>query len=375
MAWLTKISLKNRSIVALATVAIVLIGAFAVTSLKQELFPSLDFPTISVVTSYPGAAPTAVEDDVTASLEQSIEGVEDLEKISSYSNEGLSIIQVEYAYGTNIDDARQELSENVSGVRGELPQDADPRVEAADISALPVTQLAVTSDRDSEAELAEKLEERVIPDLEEIEGVGSAEVTGVRDAIVDVTLDPEQLREAGLSASQVSGALQANNVTLPAGTYSEDGETFPVQVGNELTSIEDIENLVVGYRGQGDAAASVASVPAGVPSGADTGASATGVSAAGSAPAAAPVAAAPVEGEPVRLGDVATVEDALAPSSTLTRTNGEPSLGLVSPSRRKETPSPSPMQWRTGSLASRTTSAVESKSGRSSIRRRLSSVP
>jgi HAE1 family hydrophobic/amphiphilic exporter-1 len=332
MAWLTKISLKNRSIVALATVAIVLIGAFAVTSLKQELLPSLDFPTISVVTSYPGAAPTAVEDDVTAPLEGSIEGVEDLETVTSYSNEGLSIIQVEYAFGTDIDDAQQELSESVSGVQGELPQDVDPQVEAADFSAFPVIQLAVTSDRDSEAELAEKLEERVIPELEELEGVGSAEVTGVRDATVDVTLDPERLREAGLSASLISGALQANNVTLPAGTYSEGGETFPIQVGNELASVRDIEDLVVGYRNQADAAASVASAPAGVPSGADTGASATGVSAAGSAPAsapaAAPVAAAPAEGEPVRLGDVATVEDALAPSSTLTRTNGEPSLGV-----------------------------------------------
>ena len=258
MAWLTKISLKNRSIVALATVAIVLVGAFAVTSLKQELFPSLEFPTISVVTPYPGAAPTAVEDDVTAPLEGSIEGVEGLETVTSYSNEGLSIIQVEYAYGTNIDDARQELSESLSGVQGELPQDVDPQVEALDISALPVIQLAVTSDTDSEAELAERLEERVIPELEEIEGVGGAEVTGVRDAIIDVTLDPERLQEAGLSASQVSGSLQANNVTLPAGTYSEDGETFPIQVGNDLASIEDIENLVVGYYGQGGAAAASA---------------------------------------------------------------------------------------------------------------------
>lgn len=321
MAWLTKISLKNRSVVALLTVAIVFVGAFSVTSLKQELLPSLDFPTISVVTSYPGAAPTAVQDDVTAPLEGSIEGVEGLETTTSYSNEGLSIIQVEYAYGTDIDDARQELSESISGVQGELPPDVDPLVEAADISALPVTQLAVTSDRDSEAELAEKLEERVIPELEEIEGVGGAEVTGVRDAVVDVTLDPEQLREAGLSAPQVSGALQANNVTLPAGMYSENGETFPIQVGNELTSVRDIENLVVGYRSQ---TAAAASAPAVDPSGAVTGASA-----AASATAAAPVAA-PVEGPPesVSLGDVATVEDALAPSSTLTRTNGEPSLGV-----------------------------------------------
>ena len=326
MAWLTKISLKNRSIVALLTVAIVFIGAFSITSLKQELLPSLEFPTISVIAPYPGAAPTAVEEDVTAPLERSIEGAENLETITSYSNGGLSIIQVEYAFGTDIDDARQELSESISGVQGELPTDVDPRVEAVDLSALPVTQLAVTSDTDSEAQLAEKLEERVLPELEEIEGVASAEVTGTRDAIVDVTLDPELLREAGLGASQVSGALQANNVTLPAGTYSEEGQTFPIQVGNELTSVGDISNLVVGYRDQVSAAASSASAsaaPAGDPSGAGTGASA-----AASASAAAPVAAAPVEGKPVRLGDVATVEDALAPTSTLTRTNGEPSLGI-----------------------------------------------
>ena len=98
MSFLARLSLKNRSLIALATIAILLIGVFVIPTLKQELFPSLDFPAVSVVTLDAGASPTIVEHDVTNPLEQNIQGIAGIQQLTSYSNQGVSIIVVEFNF-------------------------------------------------------------------------------------------------------------------------------------------------------------------------------------------------------------------------------------------------------------------------------------
>ncbi|MGH2481162.1 MAG: efflux RND transporter permease subunit, partial [Ktedonobacteraceae bacterium] len=102
MSFLSRFSLANRSLVALATIAILLFGAIIIPSLKQELFPSLEFPTVTVSTIYPGASPSIVEQDVTNPLEQSIQGMSGIQSMTSYSNQSTSIIIVSYNFGTDI---------------------------------------------------------------------------------------------------------------------------------------------------------------------------------------------------------------------------------------------------------------------------------
>src|SRR5215470_15291636 len=98
MSFLSRMSLANRGLIALATIAILIIGALVIPSLKQDLYPSLEFPAVTVSSSYPGASPSIVEQDVTNPLEQSIQGLQNIQQMTSYSNSGSSVIIVEYNY-------------------------------------------------------------------------------------------------------------------------------------------------------------------------------------------------------------------------------------------------------------------------------------
>ncbi len=245
MSFLARLSLRNRSLIALATIAILLIGAYVIPSLKQELFPSLDFPAISVVTVDAGASPTIVEHDVTNPLEQSIQGIAGIQQLTSYSNEGVSIIVVQYNFGTDINQAQQTLSQHLNQVQASLPSGLTPQVQTFSVNSLPVIQLAATSSEDP-VTLAAQVKQDVVPVLQGIDGVASANVTGVQQQIVAVTLDLKKVQAAGLTVSQIEGVLQANNIILPAGQITSNGQTLPIQVGNTFNSIDDLKNLVVG---------------------------------------------------------------------------------------------------------------------------------
>src|SRR5215469_9087686 len=121
MSFLSRISLANRSLVALATIAILIIGGLVIPSLEQELYPSLEFPAVTVVTVYPGASPSIVEQDVTNPLEQSIQGTQNIQTMTSYSNQSTSIIVVEYNFGTDINQASQQISQQINRVQSTLP--------------------------------------------------------------------------------------------------------------------------------------------------------------------------------------------------------------------------------------------------------------
>jgi HAE1 family hydrophobic/amphiphilic exporter-1 len=301
MSFLARLSLRNRSLIGLATIAILLIGAFVIPTLKEELFPSLDFPAVSVVTVDPGASPTIVEHDITDPLEQSIQGIADIQQETSYSNQGVSIIVVEYNFGTDINQASQTLTQDLNQAQASLPAGITPEVQTFSVNSLPVIQLAVTSSADP-VTLAAQVKQTVVPALQSINGVASASVTGAEQQIVTVTLDLAKVQADGLSVSQIEGVLQANNLTVPAGQITSNGQTLPIQVGNTFTSLDALKNLEVGV-----------SVPP-----TSTG---TVPGSASPLPTARPT--------PITLGEVATVEQTLAPSTSITRTNGQPSIGIA----------------------------------------------
>ncbi len=313
MSLLSRMSLANRSLVALATIAILLFGAFIIPSLKQELFPSLEFPAVTVVTVYPGASPAIVEQDVTNPLEQSIQGMPNIQSMTSYSNQGTSIIVVSYNFGTDIDTVSQKLSQQIAHVQS-LPSGAQtPQVQTFNINSLPVIQLAVTSNED-QAQLAADLKAKVIPALSGINGVAQVNVTGVRNQIITITPDIQEMLADGISPASLlgpQGALATNNVTLPAGQVTNNGQTFAVSVGSQFKSLDDLKNLVVGMKSNCPAA----NIP---PTSGQK----------GGPPKGAPAPTCSTPPTPVHLSDVATVKQDLAPSTSLTRTNGHPSLGI-----------------------------------------------
>lgn len=282
MSLLARFSLANRGLVVLIAVVTTVFGAFAVPSLKQQLLPSLEFPAAFIVASYPGAGPEAVESQVTEPIENSLQGTTGLEKITSTSREGSATIQVEYEFGTDVDDAVNQLQAALNQADVQLPEGVDPQVVAGGTDDLPAVVLAASGGEDQRV-LGERLRDMVVPELAAIEGVRTVDVTGTRDEVVVITPNPTKLTAAGIRPSAFGGALRANGVTVPAGAVVDGQQTLPVQVGTPLTTLDELRGIILTV-----------------------------------APAA-----------PVRLGDVATVEEGLSPATAITRTNGQDSLGIA----------------------------------------------
>lgn len=321
MSRLARLSLANRSLIALATVVLVTFGLVATTSLRQELIPSLELPVAVVAAPYPGASPDVVEKEVTEPLETAVKGTDGVKTVTSTSRSGMSSVQVEFDYGTDTKAAVQDIQQSIGQVR-DLPDDVDPTVQAGSTDDLPVVMLAVSGNGDQH-KLADRLDTTVVPELSEIDGVSDVQVTGVRDQRVEIKPHTKKLARAGLSPTAVASALQANGIVTPGGDLEQDGRTLSIDSGRSFQSLDDVKNLYISASATGGASAGP-SPQTGSPQ--DDGAAAqSGAAAQPGDPTAGRHGAAP---KPVKLGSVADVKLVDAPATSLTRTNGKPTLGV-----------------------------------------------
>ncbi|MGW7416261.1 efflux RND transporter permease subunit [Streptomyces sp. NPDC054863] len=289
MSWLSRFSLAQRALIGLISIVAIVFGAVAIPQLKQQLLPTIELPMVSVIAPYQGAAPDVVEKQVVEPLENALKAVDGIESVTSTASEGSAVIMAQFDYG---DDGTKQLvadvQQAVNRSRAQLPKDVDPQVVAGSTDDLPTVTLAVTANQDQQA-LADRLDRSVVPVLQNIDGVSQVTVAGVQELQVAVTPNDAELAAAGLNAMTLGQALQQAGATVPAGAFAEDGKSRTVQVGGNLTSLKQIEDLRV--------------------SGQPT-----------------PGQSAPPR--PVRLGDVATVKEQPAAATSLTRTNGKPSLSV-----------------------------------------------
>ncbi|SCF10377.1 efflux RND transporter permease subunit [Micromonospora mirobrigensis] len=316
MSLLARSSLANRGLVALIAVVTAAFGAFAVPSLKQQLLPSLELPAAFVVAVQPGASPEVVEAQVTEPIENSLQGVPGLEKITSTSREGSATVVVQYTFGTDVDDVVNKMQAALGRIAGQLPAGVEPQVLAGSTDDLPAVVLAASGDGDEQA-LAERLRRSVLPELEAIEGVRSVALTGARDPIVVVRPDPAKLAANRIEPTAIAELLRSNGVAIPAGTVTDGSRSLPVQVGGPIRSAEELRGLVLKV-----VTPPARPAPPRPPA----------VKPVAGKPAVKPVAAPPARRAPARavtLGSVATVTEELAPATAITRTNGRPSLGLA----------------------------------------------
>ena len=313
MSWLTKISLRNRSIVGLAVLVVLLLGAFAIPALKQELIPDLTFPYLTVLTVDQGSSPSDVERDITTPLEQAIKTSSGVKEYDSFSNDGMSIITVQYEFGTDMKAKESEVQQAVSGVQPMLPATAlAPEIATLNFGSMPVVQLAVSSSLPPE-QLATLLGTRVVPRLQSIEGVQAVTLSGVQQMQLAIRLKPEQIAALSVTPAQITTAITQANVTTGAGTVTSGSIVYPITVSAKAETEKALEDLVLPSAATAAAAADP-SAATGASAGATTGA------AAGTSGGAAAT--------PVRLGDVAAVKIAPAPLTAITRTNGKATVGI-----------------------------------------------
>lgn len=248
MHLLSVFSLRNRALIALLTIVVAVFGAVALTNLKQELFPSLSLPQITIITPYQGASPQVVENDVSTPIENAVQGVEGLDSTKSTSKSGQSVVTASFQYGTNLTTAEQKVQLAVDRLQSQLPSGVTPQVVAFSLSDLPVIQLAVTSDLDP-ATLASRLQGSTVGKLEQLDGVRAADVLGDRGQRITITPDAAKLAADGLTTQAINTALQQNGVLLASGAITQGDKTLDVQAGQSITSTDQLAALpLVGAR-------------------------------------------------------------------------------------------------------------------------------
>ncbi len=225
---------------------IAIVAFFTLGNMQIDLMPDMDMPVAMVMTSYNNAGPESVEKSVTEILESGLISVSNLKEMTSESSEGSSLIKLEFNYGTNIDTAINDIRDKLDMVKGNLPDDADsPQIFKFDSSAMPVMTLALNGNRSAD-ELRTLADDEVSDRLEQTAGIAQATVRGGRESIVRIELSQNRLDAYDLTLSSVVSTLASQNIEVGGGSVYEGTRKYMVRTTGEFSSIEEINDTVVG---------------------------------------------------------------------------------------------------------------------------------
>lgn len=219
---------------------------FTLSNVQIDLMPNMDSPVAMIMTTYNNAGPESVEKSVTDTLESGLVSVSNLKKMTSTSSEGMSLIKMEFNYGTDMDVAVNDIRDKLDMVKGNLPDDAEtPQIFKFDSSAMPIMTLAVNGNRSAE-ELRKIADDEISDRLEQTAGIAQAKVSGGRENIVRVELDQNRLDAYGLTLSSIVSTLAKQNIEVGGGSVTEGTRKYMVRTTGEFSSLDEINNTVVG---------------------------------------------------------------------------------------------------------------------------------
>jgi HAE1 family hydrophobic/amphiphilic exporter-1 len=264
------------------SLSLIVFGALGYLRLGVDRYPEMDFPNVTVTAYLEGASPEVMEQDVTDVLEESLNTISGVRTLRSTTTQGLSIVSVQFELDRDIDLAAQDVRDKVALARGDLPPDLEPPVvDKMNFADFPIMWIPLTTER-APVEASEFVRRQIKPRLETAQGVAGVQLFGRLDRNIRIWLDGEALRARGLAAIDVLAALQREHVEVPGGDVESRVVKYSVKTEAEFESVEALRELVVAW--QGDA--------------------------------------------PVRLRDVARVEDGAEDPSHYARYDGRPAVGV-----------------------------------------------
>ncbi len=248
--FLSDLSIKQPVLATMLSVSLVTLGLYSYKRLSVDLFPDVEIPVLTVQTVYPGASPETVEREVTKRIEESLNTISGVRHIQSTTTEGLSAVVVEFFLGTNIHTAQQDAQAKINAIRADFPKDMEePILQRIDFNATPIVSVAVES-KTADIKTLSSIAEKVIQKrLENVPGVGQVTLVGLARREVQIFVDPEKLRSFGLTYAHVAGALQRENIDLPAGKLEAGAHEPLVRVAGKYRSVDDFRNLIVAANG------------------------------------------------------------------------------------------------------------------------------
>ena len=281
---LAKIAIDRPVTTFMFYAAIVLLGFISLRQLSVDLLPDISYPRLSVVTQYPGVAPEEIETLITAPLEAAVSRIPGMRRVESVSKEGVSYLTLEFGWGTDMDFAILHAREKLDSVRYLLPEQAEnPTINTLDPKSKPIMVIAVSGES-SLLELREFCEELIKPRLEQIEGIGSAEVAGGVEREIQVEVNPQLLSLYGLTIDEVARRIDSFNRNLQGGNIRKGKFKYALRVVGEFEVVDEIGEISLKTTGE------------------------RGV---------------------IRLRDVSRIEDSIKERQGATRLNGRESIGIL----------------------------------------------
>jgi HAE1 family hydrophobic/amphiphilic exporter-1 len=239
-------AVKNPVGTSLIFIGVVLIGLLFYRQLPIDLYPNIDLNIVSVMTSYSGAGAQDVEANVTRPLEDVLNTTEKLKEITSQSRDGLSMIMLEFDFGTDMDAVMNDVRDKVSLISGFLPDGTeDPMILKFSSDMIPVVVLSATAEESAGA-LYKILDEQVANPLNRISGVGTVSVGGAPQREIQVNVVPAKLEAYNMSLEQIAQVIAAENLNVPAGNFDIGSQTYMLRLEGEFKNSRDLNNIVVG---------------------------------------------------------------------------------------------------------------------------------
>ncbi|PTV93382.1 HAE1 family hydrophobic/amphiphilic exporter-1 [Halanaerobium saccharolyticum] len=279
---ISNFSISRRITTAMIVLLVVLIGIIAFSRLKVDLYPDVTFPGAAIVTSYSGVGPEEIENLITKPVESSVSTVTGVKSVSSTSDTGQSTIVVEFEWGTDMDFAVLDLRQQIDLISGFLPDEAeDTLIFKFDPAMFPILSYGITGEQNL-ADLKTEVEDNIVPRLERLPGVAQVNLDGGLTREILVSLEGDKLYNYGIDFSTVNGILAQENVNVSAGEIQRGDRNLLIRTMGKFNSIDDIRNI---------------NIPAG-------------------------------NGNTVKLSDLGSIQDTYAERSTISRVNGNSSIGL-----------------------------------------------
>ncbi len=308
---LTRLAITRPVIILMLVAAFLVLGLVGYFRLPAELNPKVDFPRITVRTNYTGTNPQEMETLITKPIEDAISGVSGVQEITSYSQQGVSVVSVEFFFGTDLNSATADVIQKVDAIRKQLPIDADaPSVIKADTSGQPIMHIGMMSTQRPERELASMALNVVQPALEQATDVGSVTIHQGAQREIRVSITPDRLAAYGITISQVAQAIQAANVNVASGFIQSGTQYYNVRLIGEFARVDEIRHLRLTFSGSG--------TTSGTTSAGGTGGGTTGGSAAANSSVTKVIA----------LGDIAAIKDTDSEKTNENFLNGQPNVGI-----------------------------------------------
>ncbi len=279
--WLTRLALRNPVFILMMSLMVLALGWVSLTRLSVDLFPQIDIPIVQVATFYTGAGPVDIEKSITMPIERAVSASPGVDRVESSSKQGVSLVRVWFQYGTNLDNAQFDVSQRIAQILNSLPPGIQqPFVIKFDVTNIPVVMVAMSAEGLDEKQLYDLGYNVIEPQLERVPGVASATVGGGKVREIEVMVHRDALRARGLGVLDVVNAVRGSNLLFPSGNLRAGTTDYNVFSNTSFGEARPLRDVVV--RPPNDSSAA-----------------------------------------PVRISDIARVEDATADQTEIVRINGE----------------------------------------------------